>query len=270
MLSRTEHPQKPLIIIGGGVGPMAGVELHRKIIGRTPNVDGDGDNLPIVHICRPAEVSDRSAWLIDGSGPNPGDQMAELVLEVLRGRRGGGRTIAAVPCNTFHSERIFSQFRRRLEAPPASGLKIIDMLDSTVAELKGRFSTGSRIGLLATDGTVRSGVWRSALEAAGFIPVLPGPEMQQRVHRLIYSPEWGLKAVYPPSPEAAAEFAQLQNSLAGGESTGCGGSCGTEAVILGCTELPLAAETLCSPPAAPLINPVDCLADALIAECLDP
>jgi aspartate racemase len=68
------------IVIGGGVGPMAGVELHKKIINSTKTSGTDQDHLDIVHLSFPSLVNDRTKFLLKGDDVNPGERMAELVI----------------------------------------------------------------------------------------------------------------------------------------------------------------------------------------------
>jgi len=251
--------EAPLIVIGGGVGPMAGVFLQRKIISITPGVRGDSDHLPVIHICCPASVGDRTKWLLTKQGVNPGRQMADLIIDTLKLRdERGRRLLIGVPCNTFHSKQIFDAFEDRLHNRSLTGdnrLCIVNMINSTTDKLRTLLPEKEKIGILATNGTRESGIWRMNLTQAGFNPLQPSMEEQQQIHELIYNPDWGLKAVYPATHRAADLLERAVTNMK---------ARGASAVILGCTELPLGVEGR-DYQQNYLIDPVDCLAAELVS-----
>ena len=82
----------------------------------------------------------------------------------------------------------------------------------------------SRVGLMATDGTVQSGIFQRQVEAQGMELVLPDAEGQSAVMALIYDQ---VKAGKQPDP---ALFASVKEQLR---------QKGAQVVVLGCTELSL-------------------------------
>ncbi len=91
----------------------------------------------------------------------------------------------------------------------------------------------TRVGLLATRGTYASGVYSTAFGSLGPIEVLhPAPEEQLLVHASIYDPEFGIKNHPNPISRKAVEIlADAGRRLV---------ARGAEAVVMGCTEIPLA------------------------------
>jgi aspartate racemase len=77
---------------------------------------------------------------------------------------------------------------------------------------------------MATDGTVRSGLFHQAITACGMTPIVPSASRQADVMHLIYD---NIKANLPPDME---KFRAVQQELQ---------SQGAQAIILGCTELSL-------------------------------
>lgn len=243
-----------IIFIGGGVGPQAGTILHRKIIEATPNCRGDGDHRELLHLSFSCRIPDRTAFLLEGEGENPGEAMARLMEPLLLWSLAEGLSPAVgVPCNTFHAPLIFGPFLSRFEALP--GVKIIHMLEETAFELERRLSPGEKVGLLSTTGTRRSGVWRHLLESRGF-PVEEVPESDQEgLHEAIYHPRWGLKSSPVLSDRAALRFRLGTEELI---------RRGAKAILLGCTEIPLALPGV-EYKGIPLVDPMDSLARALVA-----
>jgi aspartate racemase len=99
-----------------------------------------------------------------------------------------------------------------------------------VAETACAFRTVSpasrTVGLLATSGTVRSGIYQRTFERHDVDVLTPGDEEQRRVHEGISQVKAGAH-----DRETAATFESIGDALV---------ARGAEAVILGCTEIPLA------------------------------
>jgi len=60
-----------VIIIGGGVGPLAGVELHNKIIEYTLTDGTDQSHLKVYHLSCPSFIPDRTEFLLGNINTNP-------------------------------------------------------------------------------------------------------------------------------------------------------------------------------------------------------
>jgi aspartate racemase len=137
-----------------------------------------------------------------------------------------------------------------------------DVLLLHVIEEVGRFLQSNpphvkQIGVLSTTGTYRAGVYAAVLEPLGFTAVLPPITLQtEKIHPAIYDPVYGLKA-------CGVVTRQAQENLLLGIATLKGA--GAKAIILGCTELPLAYNELAAA-GLPLIDPTLILARALIRE----
>ncbi len=244
------------IIIGGGVGPMAGVELHRKIINSTKTTGTDQDHLDIVHLSFSSLVNDRTKYLLEGDGNNPGEKMAQLVASASDIHSGNGLlSVAGVPCNTFHAEKIFSAFTGKVRES-GKDIKVVNMIEETVSYLKSEFPSGSKIGLLSTTGTRNTHLYAVYLEKAGFELVQVDEKEQGSVHDIIYNREWGIKAKSPVTVTAVSKSQHYASAL---EDKG---AC---CIILGCTEFPLALSGDKFNGTA-LVDPVEILAKALVRE----
>jgi len=249
-------PAAPLIVIGGGVGPMAGVALHKKIIEATPTSGRDQEHLSVMHLSFSPLIPDRTGYLLGEETENPGRAMADLVSRSLISIGSVSSDIRiGVPCNTFHADGIFPAFREHLEQiwGPNGRLRVVHMLKAAMNRIQKEIPAGSTMGVLSTTGTRRTGLWRRALEDGGYRVVEPTEAEQENVHNLIYNREWGLKAVSPPAGRAVELFSRYVARL---EEKGAAG------IILGCSELPLARPEDWT--GIPLIDPVECLAEALV------
>ena len=227
---------KKTIGILGGMGPLATADLYRKIIERT-RADRDNEHIR-VYIDGNAAIPDRTAAILHG-GEDPVPEM----LSALRHLEACGADCIIMPCNTAH------YFLPRLREQTA--LPILDMQRITAAVCRERFP-GKTAAILATDGTVQSGLYDRALDAEGVRWIHPGESEQKSLMHLIYGV---VKASRPMEPEKERWDAIL-DTLRGQ---------GADLFILGCTELPVLAGVL--PSKGPFLDPTDELAKAAIRFC---
>jgi aspartate racemase len=246
---------KKITIIGivGGVGPYAGLEMNRKIFDNTLTDGTDQSHLEVILFSAGARVPDRTEFLTGRETRNP----AEGIFDALCCLAAAGARTAAVACNTAHAPQIMTPVKEKMESRGLE-LELVDMIEETGLAITGAFGPGTSVGLLATEGTIRCGVYdRLKDESCGAHElILPDPEIQAEVHRSIYDRQYGIKACSNPVTGQAEEICrEAALHLAAG---------GAEVVVLGCTELPLAL-----PPGSletpRLIDPAELTARALIA-----
>jgi len=199
----------------GGMGPSATCDLMQKIIDNTDAAD-DQHNIHLL-VDQNTDVPDRTAAILKGGA----DPMPELTKSARR-LHAAGADFLCMSCNTAH------YFHERLsnEVP----IPILNMPAESAKELKRR---GVRkVGLLATDGTIRTGVYHRYLKAEGIDVVVPEGEDQATVMRLIYDcVKKGVPVGEYPAQAVAKTVAGLKAK-------------GAEAFLLACTELPIAFERL--------------------------
>jgi aspartate racemase len=241
-----------MTIIGviGGVGPQAGLDFVQKFFSNT-KAKKDQDHLNCILISCPSIIPDRTGFLLKGAKEeeNPAFGMFESARRLYL----AGARIAAVACNTAHADRIFSPFCSMVkESLP--DMKIVNMLEACAAHVKE--SKISRLGLLATIGTHKSRVYHEYFrEEDGFLLIEPDSEGQNNIHEAIYNEDFGIKAQSPKISSRTID--KINREILALTKRGA------EAIILGCTELPLAAQSLnCS---VPLIDPGLITARRLIA-----
>jgi aspartate racemase len=218
----------------GGMGPEATADLYREIIRLTP-AKRDQDHISVLIYSNP-EVPDRTKAILEG-GENPLPHLIHTatVLE----KAGAGLLIA--PCNTAHY--YLPQLQEHVAVP------ILNMIQETCRIFLERFPNGKTVGLLATTGTVRCGIYSKVFECSGIRVLAPPEEEQARIHAGIFN----YVKVGNTGPEAHALF----------ESAGaCLMAAGAESVILGCTEIPLAFNEAAV--GYPTLNPTRILAQAAV------
>lgn len=192
----------------GGLGPMA-TAYYLELVIRMTDAKRDQEHPQIVVMNIPT-IPDRTAFILGKSQENPVGPMIELGKQM----KNIGATVIATPCITAH------YFHEKLQ--DGIGLPVIHAIRATARLL---CDAGVRkVGLMATDGTVQSGIFQRQVEECGMELVLPSADAQRGVMALIYDQ---VKAGERPDMEL---FASIRDDLR---------QAGAEAVVLGCTELSL-------------------------------
>ena len=240
--------ERTAIGVLGGLGPYAGLDLVRALFDET-EAQRDQDHLPVTLVSYPGRIPDRATWIHDPSAPNP----LPAMMEVLRRLDDAGCAVAGVPCNTAHAPELYDRLADGLLAD-GRALRLLHIVDAIVDHV-GEVAPGARlIGVLATSSSIQNRLHQVGLEAAGLQAVVPDRAHQEAVQETIYGP-WGLKAQSaPPDPRTREALLAATDHLI---------EHGAEAVILGCTELPLAIPER-RRDGVPFVNSTRALARALI------
>lgn len=226
-------PQRILGIFGG-MGPEATANLYYEIVRLTPATK-DQEHIPTLIYSLP-QVPDRTAAIKTGDR----SIIPYLVEGVGRLERSGASFIA-IPCNTAHY--FYDDMQRAVKIP------ILHMIRETADVVATRYPQCKTVGLLATNGTIQTGLYEKELRARGLTVISPDEKLQQ---------ECVMKAVYGIK---AAEPKQTCEDLlcAAGNSLEARGA---QVIVLGCTEIPLAFNPQRS--AVPVVNATRVLAEAAI------
>jgi len=218
----------PVIVVLGGMGPMAGNRLHEQLIMQKTDVTCDQLHRDVVHLSFPGHIPDRSRFLLEKGGENPGKAAARILapyLDLLENQNRDYRFV--IPCATFHSQEILSSFFESLKTCAAS--RFIDMTKVAVSGGLSE-SKNSCLGVIATGGSISSRVWQKTIKELGGNAVCMEKFLQTRVDEAIFNPQFGIKAV----SGATERSVQLINSAI----------CdlydkGVDTVIIGCTDMVL-------------------------------
>lgn len=182
---------------------------YLELVIRMTDAKRDQEHPEIILLNIPS-IPDRTAYILGRSQESPLEPMVELGKQL----KDLGATVLATPCITAH------YFHEALQQ--GIGLPLIHGIRCTAQTL---YDAGVRkVGLMATDGTVQSGIFQRQVEELGMELVLPGEEGQRGVMTLIYDQ---VKAGLEPD---MALFAAIRDELR---------RKGAQAVVLGCTELSL-------------------------------
>ncbi len=219
--------KKPLVGILGGMGPQAGLDLAAKLIAMT-RTECDQEHIPFVLFSIPGKITDRTAYLRGEVDVNP----AHAIAGQLEKMANLGVTLAVIACNTAHARPIYDVALKLLQDSGAE-LPILHLVNETITHIRNEHPEIRKVGVLGTHGTYHSNLYGQALADAGLEAVLPDPVIREEaVHAAIYAPVYGIKTC----PGAVSEKARglVYSAIRHVRAHGA------EAVILACTELPLA------------------------------
>ncbi len=208
---------KKTIGILGGMGPEATLDCFAKIIKNTP-AEKDQDHLRVIIDSNPA-VPDRTAAIIgDGASPVP------CMVEGCHALKRAGADFIIIPCVSAHF--FLDEIKRRTDLPI---LSIFDAVADTIAR---EFEGVKTVGLLATSGTVRGGLFQKRLARDHIKTIVPDDAVQALIMKAIYD----IKSAAPSRPRSdiIADLAAAADSLIASRAEA------VQAIVAGCTEIPLA------------------------------
>ena len=172
------------------------------------------------------------------------DGVAALMLDSAGKLARIGADILICPDNTIHQA-----MPRVVPRSPRPWLHIADVVADEALARGHR-----RVGVIGTRWLVESAVYPDALAARGLGCVLPSADDREAIHRIIMDEL--VRGIFHP-----ASVARLLMALEHLRATGC------EAVVLGCTELPLVVGDANAP--LPTLDSTRLLARAALRRALD-
>ena len=212
----------------GGMGPIATDTFYRMFTEHTA-ASRDQEHINVL-ILSHATMPDRTAAILTGET----EPVRQAMLEDALFLQKSGCKALAVTCNTAHY--FVDLIAPELEIP------VLHMIKETAQEAA-RTSGGKPVGILATDGTLKTGLYQRALEEVGVTYRFPDEKVQREVMSVIYD------EVKAGKPTDRARWQRIEDAM---DAKGCG------RLILGCTELSCLQERLSL--GERYLNPLDVVA----------
>lgn len=199
---------KKILGVIGGMGPEATSYFFEELVAHT-KADKDQEHIDTIILNR-ATLPDRSKAILTGEAEellNGLIQNAQL-LEKL------GASHIAIPCNTSHY--WYDAIQKEISIP------IIHMVRETIKYALTHFDQVQKIGVLATTGTIQTGIYHQECEMLGVETIVPSEENQNAIMSLIYD------EIKKGHPGDYTKFQKAYDDLI---------EAGSDVVILACTEL---------------------------------
>ncbi|MGD9345877.1 MAG: amino acid racemase [Candidatus Aminicenantes bacterium] len=229
---------KKTIGILGGMGPEATEYIFGLIIKNT-KVEIDQNHIPLIIYSNP-KVPPRTDAIL-GTGPSP----TPYLVEGIKVLKQAGADFMIMPCVTAH----FFIADALSEVP----IPFISLLDESLTWAQDHIPALKKVGLVSSTGTLISGLFHETYKNAGIEVFGPADEEQKLVMDAIFGKK-GIKAGFT-SGYAKETIVNAARILAGR---------GAEAIVAGCTEVPLVLKEEDIP--VPFIEPMKIVALASIRE----
>jgi len=197
--------------IVGGIGPASTLDYYSGIISGVRSKHGGEDYPEIIiysiNMTEMLSLVSRKAW----------EMLAAMLLAAIESLSAAGADFAAIASNTPHI--VFEQVRRQ------SALPLISIVDATCEQAQ--LQKVKKAVIVGTRFTMSSGLYSEALEKHKITAVMPSDSEQEVIHNIIFPKlEDGIVI-----PEDKRKMLEIVNGLLTTQNA--------DALILGCTELPL-------------------------------
>lgn len=222
----------------GGMGPLAHIEFEQRLIQKNleRSTSSDQDH-PVWIVVNASNIPDRSKSLVGETA-----DCAPWLLHYGHLLERCGVDFILVTCNTSHA------FYDRVQ--PCLNVPWIHLMEQTVQFVRLAHPQVRKVGVLATDGTLRMALYTHSLLQAGLVPVVPmlGSKVQLQVMQSIYHSDWGIKNTGVWISDLAIELIQQSIEWLHWQ--------GAELIIAGCTELSVALARMQTLP-LPWVDPLE-------------
>lgn len=227
------RPQRILGIFGG-MGPEATINFYNEIVRLTP-AQKDQDHIPTLIYSFP-QVPDRTTVIKSGDR-----SIIPYLQEGVRRLEEAGASFIAIPCVTAHF--FYNQMRDVVKIP------IIHVIIETVQAVCNCCPGCKTVGLLASSGTIETGLYEKEFRARNITTIVPDPETQKNcVMKTVY----GIKAGNDKKEYEELLFTALEELY----------DKDAQVIVLGCTEIPIVFNTQWD--RIPVVNSTRVLAEAAI------
>ncbi len=208
----------------GGMGSYAAIDLIRKIYDAT-DASCDQEHLPVAMLSAPHLTVDRSQFLSGEIKVNPAISISTIINQLS----DLGSTVVGIPCNTAHAPLILDEVMKSIP----EHVQLIHLIEEVAKLMVEQYPSVTQVGVLGTVGTVNSQVYTQVMNRYGLNVIQPPEDIQSLfVSPAIYDKNYGIKSHSSPVQVRARNDLLLASRFLSRK--------GAQAIILGCTEIPLA------------------------------
>ena len=221
----------------GGVGPLATIYFADLVVKMT-DAKTDQEHIAMV-ILNHSSIPDRTDYILDRTKPNP----LPVMINDAKMLQDDNCDYIVIPCNTAHY--FYDEIQKSVNVP------IINILEETVKYCEQTIPELKCIGVLATEGTIKSQAYQNIIEKHGLKCIVPSDDDQKSLMNIIYN------AVKAGEEVDIFEFQRIIGDM---KKLGC------DAVILGCSELSVIKKDF-NLSRNDIVDSMECLARASIIAC---
>jgi len=259
---------RPIIALTGGAGPDAAIDLQMKLscaMKEKLNISFDQEHYRVI-IDNNTDLPNRDEALLS-NGPSP----LLTYMDSAKKLEEMGGDILIIACNTAHA--YFDDIQK------ITGMKMINMIEETASFFHHHHNRIKKVGLLSTSATLQKGLYHEAFDKYKVEVVILDSVHQNNIIQAIY----GIKAGFIDNKQPLntmnknklyniyKRIAEIKSATAVKHPKHLLLSAikyfeqqGIEAVILGCTEIPLALNRKTYAGGCILIDPTEILANATV------
>lgn len=184
----------------GGMGPLATVKLFENIVLLT-EANKDQEHIHIL-IDNNTSIPDRTDYILDENSKDPREQLIKSALRLEK----MGADYLIMPCNTAHN--FYDEIVANIDIP------FLNMIEEAAKYIIKQFPDMKRVGLLATEGTVKAKVYDNIFESYGIEVIKPSVKNQKYITDLIYNikediPQKNLDGFYKAMDELKEQDVEL-------------------------------------------------------------
>lgn len=203
-------PEK-IIGVLGGMGPEATVDFFNKVVSLTP-ANKDQEHLRIIIDNNP-KIPDRTESIL-----NKDNRIVDVLVATAKNLEKAGVDFIAIPCNTAHY--FYDALVKEVKVP------VLHMIREMAKAAKNTLPDCKKVGLLATTGTVSTNLYQQEFSKNGVEVITPTSEEQAKIMDAILVIKSG-----KDKDKAKELMIGIANILLNQR--------GAEAIILGCTDIPV-------------------------------
>ncbi len=194
----------------GGMGPDATVDFMARVVALTDS-GSDQDHIHMI-VDQDPSVPNRQLAVREGS-----TDVTDALGAMAKRLEDAGADFLVMVCNTAH---IF------LDGVHAStGIPFINIIDESVSEIDRICPDARKVGVMATDGCLMTGIYQDAITASGREALEPeGADLEQLMNLI--------KAI-----KAGSQGDDISDSMLASANSLV--DRGADAIIAGCTEIPI-------------------------------
>lgn len=194
----------------GGMGPEATVDFLHKLLQNTP-ASTDQEHLHVIADINPKVPNRQEAILRSADNPLP------TLCHMAQGLEKAGADFIVMPCNTAHY--YLGEIRESVI------VHVVDMPRLVTDYALQRYPELRTFGLLAASGAIKAKLYQKWFQASGVDLIIPKERAQS-----ILMDQIGLIKAGNKGEQVRRRILKVAEALV---------KAGAEAIILGCTELPL-------------------------------